>query len=136
MPDVELGRRVIQVIQEVDVSHLFTGHTLKMGSHFTIRTTNDKPGRTITYRVDQAKPEENPPLFAHFAAAEPGGTAIALRISGKNISDNVLPLTASGTLRNDTFQQASALSRARLNETARGQYVTASSLALGELLAS
>src|SRR5579871_1017746 len=38
--------------QEVEVGHFFTGHQVKPGSEFSVSTTNQKPGKSIKYRIE------------------------------------------------------------------------------------
>ena len=74
---------------EADVSHLFYAHEIADGSELTIATSNAEPGRSVTFRVDKAKPEENPQVFAQLSDEGVVGERLAFRISGT--PDYVMP---------------------------------------------
>jgi energy-coupling factor transporter ATP-binding protein EcfA2 len=121
------------VQQEVDLGHIFTGHQAKIGGEFSITTRNDRPARSITYKLVEAKPEENPALFNILASQEPAGAAMALRISGHGINIPPIPLTQRGSLRQDVFSQAFAMSRATQSQGENAQYITTETLTAQQL---
>ncbi len=109
IPEIPPGR---QPQQEVDVAHLFTGHQVGVESEFSIEATNQSPPRTVRYQVTEAKPQDSPALFNLLLSQDPAGAGMALRISGSpKINVPVMPLTRRGSLRNDIYNQAFAMTR-------------------------
>lgn len=119
--------------QEVDVGHIFTGHQAKIGGQFSVKTTNEKPARSITYTLVDAKPEENPHLFGVLASQEPVGAAMALKITGSGASLPPIPLTQRGSLRQDVFAQATAQTRTQQTQGDGAQFITTESLTIPQL---
>jgi predicted ATPase len=132
VPEVVPGR---PVQFEVDVSHLFMGHEAKVGSELSVVTTNQKPGRSFKFQIEEAKPKENPAAFAQIANEEPAGSLMALKISGSpNLTLLPIPLTSRGTLRQDTFTQAASMARRPKPEGfAATQYISNDSIPGAEL---
>jgi ABC-type branched-subunit amino acid transport system ATPase component len=119
---------------EADVSHLFYGHEIGVGSELSISTTNDKPGKSVKYRIDMAKPEESPQLFAHLADEGLSGARLALWGSGTpDFKMLPLPLSRVGSLRVDTLQQYINL-RIPKGDVGAAQFVTTESLGVGQIL--
>jgi hypothetical protein len=119
---------------EIDVSHLFYGHDISAGTQLSISTMNERPGRSVKFRIDLAKPEENPHLFAQMADEGPSGPRLALWATGKpDFAMPPLPLSKLGSLRAEILQQYLNL-RAPKIDTGTTQFVTAESLAIGQIL--
>jgi AAA domain, putative AbiEii toxin, Type IV TA system/AAA ATPase domain len=119
---------------EIDVSHLFYGHDISAGTRLSISTTNEKPGRSVEYRIDMAKPEENPHLFAQLADEGPSAPRLALWATGKpDFAIPPLPLSKLGSIRAEILQQYLNLRAPRV-ETGTTQFVTTESLAIGQIL--
>lgn len=131
MPEPTLNR-AIQA--EIDVSHLFYGHDISAGTRLSISTKNDRPGRSVEYRIDMAKPEESPHLFAQLADEGPSAPRLALWASGKpDFAISPLPLSKLGSIRAEILQQYLNLRVANV-ETGTTQFVTTESLAIGQIL--
>ena len=130
-----LPGRAIQ--QEADISHLFTGHRIELGSQFTIAASlDDGSENTITFRTDLTNENENLGHLAQFIPADEIKSPIVLRISGTpSITILPLPLTKQSTLRFDVLQQATAFAVNVSKKTRNpSQYVATESLSVMELL--
>ncbi|MHB1287439.1 MAG: AAA family ATPase [Leptospirales bacterium] len=130
--DLQSGR---PIQQEVDVTHVFTGHQTNLGRKFSISTANKKPDRSVTYELVEAKPEESPILFNMITSQEPVGAPMALKITvpGTDIKILPIPLTQRGSLRNDVYQQALNLMRPTQPQSEIAQYLTTESLNFQQL---
>lgn len=131
--DLQAGR---PIQQEVDVTHVFTGHQTNLGSKFSISTftTNQKTDRSVTYELVEAKPEESPILFNMITSQEPVGAPIALKITVPGTDKIIpIPLTQRGSLRNDVYQQALNLMRPTQPQSEIAQYLTTESLNFQQL---
>ena len=146
-----LARRGEQVISdpvsgratqsEMDISHLFIGHEIKAGAHLSIKTTNQEPSRSVTYMIDDAKPEESPYLFAQLGQTgeEPTVARLALKIIGPKASSIVppIPLTKQLAIRPDMFQRLNSPGvMTKVDESGVPTYIATDSLNIGELLQS
>jgi ABC-type branched-subunit amino acid transport system ATPase component len=100
--------------QEVDISHLFTGHKLIIGeSEFSIGATNESPAKSIKYQIVEPKPQENPALFNQLLAQDPTGAAMSLKITGApKINLPPIPINSRGGIRADVYSQALTIFRA------------------------
>jgi len=117
---------------EIDVSHLFYGHDIKAGTRLSISTKN---GRSVEYRIDMAKPEDSPNLFAQMADEGPSGPRLALWATAKpDFEMPPLPLSKLGSLRADVIQQYLNL-RVSKGEVDIGttQFVTTESFDIGQI---
>lgn len=125
---------------ELDVCHLFHGHEIKLGSSFSLHTKNQSPPRSITFKVSEAKPQDNPQLFSIFAAEgeEALGPRLALSVSGHPTpAAPLIPLSRRGGLRNEVFQMLLNITRSSTKtETKNSQYVSTESLSANELIAN
>jgi ABC-type branched-subunit amino acid transport system ATPase component len=131
MPEPQPNRGVQA---EADICHLFHGHDIGPGTELSISTTNDKPGRSVKYKIDVAKPEENPQLFAHLADEGLVGPRLALWISGTpEYMMPPIPISALGSLRFDTLQQYINLRPPR-GEGGIAQFITTESLSIGQII--
>ncbi len=117
---------------EVDICHLFHGHEIKDGTELTISTVNGTPDRSVTYKIDVAKPEENPQLFAQLSDEGVVGPRLAFRISGTDYTMPPLPISKMGSLRADVMQQYAVMRPAREGGTA--QFVTSEWLSIGQII--
>lgn len=126
------------VSPEFDVCHLFNGHEIAPGLSFTVSTANDVPGRAIEYKIVEAKPDENIPLFSTLAGDEGVGSRLGFTITARvlgvksEISTPVIPLTLGGTLKIETFQLLNNMVRSV--EPINVQYISTESFALPQLL--
>ncbi len=138
-----LMRRGEQIIQEstpnrggraeADISHLFYGHNISIGSELSITTTNDRPARSVKYRIDIAKPEESPHSFAQLADEGLVGSRPALWVSGTpDFQMPPLPLSRLGSLRLEALQQYADI-RPPKSESGAVQFITAESLPATQL---
>jgi hypothetical protein len=119
---------------EADVSHLFYGHEISAGKELLLTTINERPNRSIRYRIDLAKPEENPQLFVHLADEGLSGPRLSLWISGTpDFALPPLPLSRLGSLRVETLQQFINL-RAPKVDVGTAQFVTTESFSVGQIL--
>jgi predicted ATPase len=128
----EATNRAMQA--EADVSHLFYGHEIAAGTELSLSTINDKPSRSLKYRIDEAKPEEHPQLFAPLADEGLAGSRLALWVSGRpDFAMPPLPLSRVGSLRVETLQQYINL-RVPKVEVGTAQFITTESLSIAQIL--
>jgi predicted ATPase len=131
IPDLSPNRGGGQA--EADVSHLFHGHEISIGTELSLSTTNDSPGRSVKYRIDVLRPEEHAQLLAQFPDEGLTGPRLALWVTGTpNYALPPLVLSRLGTLRVDVLQQFINVRNPR-TETGTAQYVTTESLNVAQL---
>lgn len=96
---------------EMDARHIFFGHSLSVGQEIQIRATNQKHSHSILFKVKEARPEQNPALYAQFQpSSDDGRTAprLAIEVTGNpSPVTSLVPLTSRGGLRNDIVQMLS-----------------------------
>jgi ABC-type branched-subunit amino acid transport system ATPase component len=119
--------------QEVDITHIFTGHQAHIGSQFSIDATNEKTKRSIKYDLVEPNPDENPILFNMITSQEPAGAPMSLKITVQGVSMPPIPLTQRGSLRNDVFNQALNITRSTQQQSDLAQYLTTESLNFQQL---
>ncbi len=124
-------------IREIDVCHLFFGHSLNVGTRADIETRNEASERTISFQITEARREEDPTLFAQLPLEiETGlGPRLAIQIEGIPPPPlSLVPLSSRGGLRADTFRllnnKAANVSRSDVNNH---QYISTDSLSVQEL---
>ena len=87
---------------EMDVSHLFNGHELKIGSSFSVATKSETSDE-IKCTVVPANFQEHPALFAYLQSE--GNMSLVLKVEGNRIKPPILiPLTQRNGFRHDTYQ--------------------------------
>ena len=117
---------------DLDVSHLFTGHELRMGSSFKLSATNETPERFLTFTLSEIKSEKD--------ALEPSKkTSLIPSRVGLEIKGNPaplikqMPLTQGGGLDSELLQNPRRMRREQLNELP-AQFITAESLDGSDLI--
>jgi predicted ATPase len=120
---------------EADISHLFYGHEISAGKEFVFSTTNDKPGRSVKYKIEEAKPEEHPQLFAHLADEALTSPRLALWTTGTpDFALPPMPVSRLGSLRIEALQQFMQMTqRQPKNEGGSAQLITTESLAVQQI---
>lgn len=118
--------------QGVDITHLFSGHEIHLGTKFTIRAT-DSPPRTITFAVREAKNEER----AQAASANVEGLIrypqLSLHIEGPGGTIRSVPLI-QGSISFEYFEPPRRVTR-RIQSTAhRSQFISTESRTANDLL--
>jgi len=120
--------------QEVDISHLFEGHEILVGSRISISTTNKSPDRQISYVIEEVSAKDNPVLFAQLGNEEPSGTPLGLRIHIPGANIQPIPLASGTAIRQNIYQLASNLVRAQNLNPRPVQYIANESLSMAEML--
>jgi ABC-type branched-subunit amino acid transport system ATPase component len=132
----QIPGRAVQA--ELEIAHLFHGHEIKPGIEFSIATQNQKPSRSVRYRIDAAKPEDSPILFAQLAqiGEETSSVArLALKVNGSpGQTIPPIPLSKQMAVRQELFGHLSNITRATKSDVGTPQYITTESLNVGELL--
>jgi hypothetical protein len=120
--------------QEVDVSHVFTGHRMTVGeSEFSIGATNETPSRSIKYQITAPAPSENVALYNQLVTQDPTGATMGLKISiGKQALPSI-PLSRRGGLRADIFSQAANTFRSISKTESNVEFIATESLTAPEL---
>ncbi len=107
---------------EVDVSHLFTGHELHLGSEFRLSAMNQSPHRSLSVKVEELTAKERD--FVRL----PGGSVprLCLRLTGPpRPLVAFIPLSTSGTLSSDSLEMPRrGRRRPSPADTSRVQYIT------------
>jgi hypothetical protein len=118
---------------ELDLSHLFHGHDLKVGSKFSVTTKNGEAhSRSIEFSIQEATPTEHPELFGP-EPLDGTGTRLFLSVTGK--PRPVIPtlfLTVRGSLSPESLG-ARRLRRVGLRNSS-AYYITTESLSVDELV--
>ena len=87
-----------RLVMEADVCHMFTGHDIRPGSHFSLLAKNQSPSRSIAVEVVELSAKER----AEFGGTEEDpsgiGSRFALRITGSPVplSPRILLSKADG----------------------------------------
>jgi energy-coupling factor transporter ATP-binding protein EcfA2 len=86
---------------EIDISHLFLGHEIAVGSKFTISARNQSPMRAITYEISEPSQKEREQVgaVAPVVVDEPAvlGQRLVLRVhSSPPMPSRLVPLTRRG----------------------------------------
>jgi hypothetical protein len=119
---------------ELDISHLFYGHEIHIGSKFSVSARNQTPERSITFSIAELNQKERQDLFG----ADDGSgiaTRTAIHIKGMptpNIS--TIPMTARGGIFFDTLEGPRRLRRRSLDDTGQAQYISPESLSPEQLI--
>jgi len=120
---------------ELDVSHLFHGHEIHLGSKFILSAENQSPGRSVQFLIGEIPKEQSPQT-----PVAPGGiptpSRVGLHIVAKPGTSAFVPLTRSGGLTSEALDSPRRLVRKRNNEEGvPAQFITAESFSGNELLA-
>jgi ABC-type branched-subunit amino acid transport system ATPase component len=122
--------------QEMDVSHLFTGHELHVGSKFKLRTKNDIPETSIVFEVVELTPKEQEELFGVGSDDVPVPfQRLVLEISGKPLP--LVPriqLSRQGGITPDFINSPRRASRRMAGDFIPVQYIATESLNWTELI--
>lgn len=125
---------------EFEISHLFCGHTINLGTTLSISASNDIP-RSTRLSIVEAKPEDNHPQLILMAATEaPDSVSARLALSVENETGKLysVPLTSRGGIRQDAIQlltnmHANQPRPSPQSQLSNAQYVTNASLTSQEL---
>jgi hypothetical protein len=121
---------------DVDVSHLFNGHELHVGSKFKLATKNDTPEKSLTFEVAELSPKEQTELFGADPDAPGPVTSqrFVLQISGRPTPIvQRIALSRQGGVSSDAMSSPPGL-RHRSIEPAPTQYIATESLTGMELI--
>lgn len=90
-----VSRRQPEVELELDVTHMFTGHEIHVGSTFSVSAENESPRREITFSIEElSKPDQKELLDPEDDAVQSG---LMLHMTGTpGPSQAKLPLTRNG----------------------------------------
>ena len=127
-------------VPDVDVSHIFRGHEIALGSKFTFIAKNQSPERQITFQINEIKPEQAHSSTRENAAARVATIPSRLGLHIKGIPDvivPVIPLTRSGTITADSLEVPRRI-RSRKppgDDENPAQFITTESLDANELIA-
>lgn len=125
---------------EFELSHLFCGHLINIGTTLSISARNSIP-RSTRLSIVEARPEDNhPQLFLMTANEVPDSVTARLALSVENDFGKIfsVPLTARGGIRQDAIQlltniQANQPRPIQQSQLLNVQYVTNASLTAQEL---
>lgn len=120
---------------DMDVSHLFTGHNMQIGTFFKLSAKNQSPERSLTFTLSDVPSEkeqhsstrEKAQARLHFVQR----LAITIKGSPPPAID-ILPLTRLGGLDSDAVR--SARLRLEIDNELATQFITAESLDGGDLV--
>jgi predicted ATPase len=116
---------------DLDVSHLFTGHGLRLGASFRISAKNQTPERSLVFTLSEIKSEKvsdtnkRERLIPSRVGLELKGTPTPMI--------KVMPLSQSGGFDSDVLQSPRRIRRELLNEFP-AQFITAESLDGSDLI--
>lgn len=71
-----------QIDTELDLSHLFHGHDLQVGTKFSISAKNRNSVNSIQFAIHEASTTDHPELFSSADAAAAPGPRFVLALSG------------------------------------------------------
>jgi hypothetical protein len=125
-----------RLIIETDVCHLFTGHGIHPGTHFSLEAKNQTPQRSVTVEVVELSPKER----AEIVASPPGDinliSRLALKITGHPAPAIArVPLSKAGGMsaQNFDFPQRRGITG---KEISPSQFITTDSLSGDHLVSS
>ena len=120
---------------ELDVSHLFTGHDIRLGSKITVSAQNQTPDRSVSFTVSELSGKESSYLFG---ADDEGGLPFrtALQIKGHPKPPvSVLPLSRAGGIFAETLDAPLQRLWQGSSEAYPALFITTESLTSDELVA-
>jgi predicted ATPase len=95
---------------ELDVSHLFNGHDLRVGSKFTLAAKNQSPERQVVFSIGEIKLDQAAAIASREHVGVPA--RFGLHIKGNPTpAMNVIPLSGAGGLYSDAFEASRRLRR-------------------------
>ncbi len=117
---------------ELDLSHLFHGHELRVGARLSIRTQN-MSARNLELSIEESS--RNEPDLLPPETEEPPTQRLVVKFGGQpSPAVSSLPLTSRGGLRFESIDSPRRLRRTN-NERPRAQYISTESLSSAELTA-
>jgi predicted ATPase len=131
----EQNVRVGREEPEVDVSHLFHGHELRVGAAIDLSTKNSSPDSRLEFVVREYKPEDKPNEPQGQRRVEPPTPRMVIGVNGSpKPSVRAIALTRRGGMSSDILDVARRPSGRPQNEAQRpAQYITTESLGADEL---
>ncbi len=120
---------------EVDVSHLFTGHELHVGSKVKLRTKNETPETSLTLEVVELSPKEQLEFFGSAGSDDVPVPfqRLVLEITGRPApAIQRIPLSRQGGITPDLINSPRAPRRS--GDPAQVQYIATESLNWTELI--
>lgn len=129
--DVEpAGPRQIPDV-EMDLSHLFYGHEMKLASKFSLQAKNSSPPRSVSISIQEATVSDQAELIG--AGELFPSPRFVLTVQGTpKPTVGKIPLSARGGLRSDSLNQRPR--RARLEHRGTAQYISTESLSADDLI--
>jgi hypothetical protein len=119
---------------EIDVCHLFFGHSLNVGTRADLAAKNEISDRTISFQITEARRDDDPDLFALIEVGL--GPRLAIQIEGTPAPlMPLLPLSSLGGLRIDRLPARSNVA-ANASDVNNHQYISTDSLSVQELQAA
>lgn len=120
---------------EVDVSHLFHGHELRVGATIDLSTQNSSPDCKLEFAVREYTPDDKPNEPAGQRRPEPPTPRMVIAVNGNpRPSVRAIALTHRGGMSSDILDVARRPPRRAQNDTARpAQYITTESLGADDL---
>jgi hypothetical protein len=116
---------------DLDVTHLFTGHEIHVGSTFTLTARNQTPERAIAFVIDEMNEKERTEL----ARGDPNVSKLVLRIKGSPVNRRI-PLTLTFGVSGDILDPVRRLRRLNAtSEQPNAQFITTESVDGGQLVA-
>lgn len=119
---------------ELDVSHLFTGHDVRLGSKFTLTAKNQTPERRLTFVINEVK--EHAPAAG--VPEQPAVARLGLHVSGRpSPMFGPMPLSRSFGILVDPVESPRRYRRNRTSESEGdlpAQFITTDSLDGAELV--
>jgi hypothetical protein len=119
---------------ELDLSHLFTGHEMHLGSQFTLTAENDSPSRSVQFAIIEITDEQRPKTPVREGV--PIASRVGLQIKGRSGTAVVIPLSRSGGFSSESLDlPRRTRRRAADDEVIPSQFITAESFGGNDLLA-
>jgi len=117
---------------EIDVSHLFNGHQLEIGSTFSISAKNQTPERKVAFSIGEIKEQTSPQPAVPRQPGVPIVSRLGMHITGEpQPTVPVIPLNRSGAIDSNMLQAPSRVRRRSgglEEEGTPAQFITAESL--------
>lgn len=117
---------------EMDLTHLFHGHDMKLSSRFSFQAKNSSPPRSVSFSIQEATVSDQAELSIEGGEPSPS-QRLLLSVQGTpKPAVSKIPLSARGGLRFDTLSQRPR--RARLDHRSATQYISTESLSVDDLV--
>ncbi len=119
---------------ELDISHLFYGHEMHIGSTFILAAENQTPERAVTFSISELTAKQRSELIERREeAAIP--SRLVLHITGDPKPPvDVVPLTRGGGIHSEELETVPRRLRRRTSEENPTQFITAESLGSDDLV--